>query len=82
MNARLLISNGLWAIQWPHAARPVFTRFPAATRPEKVLKAIQREYPDDTFEPPPSTGWLFEMTEAEDDTHPYEMSAPPLFAEV
>lgn len=78
MNARLLISNGLWAIQWPHAARPVFTRFPAATRPEKVLKAVQREYPGDTFDMPTTTGWLFEIEELRE----CEMSASPLFAEV
>lgn len=77
MNARLLISNGLWAIQWPTATRPVYTRFPAADRPEKVLRAVQREYPGDTFDMPTATGWLFDVEELRE----CEMSAAPLFAE-
>jgi hypothetical protein len=75
MHARLLTSNGFWALQWDGDSRPVLTSFPASADWTKVLKALRREYRDVEIEEPAGPGWLFEVEEL----RPYEMEPGGLF---
>ena len=77
MQIELIRLHGMYALRID-GGRAVFMRFRVAERPDRVVRAIEWEYPGATVEGPECAGWLFDNAAAE----ALQVSRTPLFEEV